>query len=248
MRTLVALLATAVFSTTAFAASPCDQMFAFGYPTQTTVQDTTKLCRINYYVEHDNTRKVPLYSAELLLKEYFSGKNKRVNAFKPDPDVEEGKRAELSDYDKRYDRGHMTPFEDTKYKSAASLQTFYLSNMVPQNLHLNRGLWRAIENRTRRFAFNRPQGVYVITGPVYAGKYKTIGNGVAVPTSIFKVVIDKKTKQGVGYIVPNTKPKAGVTPETYKVPISEVEKATGLNFTPSLKNDSFKTAIGEGFK
>lgn len=248
MKKLVTLLATAVFSTAAFAASPCDQMFAFGYPTQTAVQDVTPLCRINYFVEHDNTKKIPLYSAELLLKQYFSGNNKRVNAFKADPDLHESQRAELSDYDKAYDRGHMTPFEDAKYKSAASLQTFYLSNMVPQDLHLNRGLWRAIENQTRKYATANPNGVYVVTGPVFQGKYKTIGAGVAVPTSVFKVIIDKQTKQGVGYLVPNTSPKAGVTPDTYKVSISEVEKATGLNFTPALQDASFKNVIGAEFK
>jgi endonuclease G len=189
-----------------------------------------------------------VYSAELLLKEMSSGTNKRVNAFKADPDLHQGQRAELADYDKAYDRGHMTPFEDAKFKSAASLQTFYLSNMVPQDLHLNRGLWRAIENQTRKYAAAHQTGVYVITGPVYTGTTKTIGNGVAVPSSVFKVIIDKEHKQGVGYLVPNTSPKAGVTPNTYKVSISEVEKATGINFTPSLSDGSFKAVIGEEFQ
>lgn len=247
MKKVLAFLAAAVFSYNAFATSPCDQFVPFGYPS-VQVEDHTKLCRITYTVNHDNTRKTPIYSAELLLKEMFSGTNKRVNAFKADPDLSVGKRAELSDYNKAYDRGHMTPFEDAKYKTAASLQTFYLSNMIPQNLYLNRGLWRSIENQTRKYAVANIAGVYVFTGPVYAGKINTIGNGVAIPSSVYKVIINKNTRQGVAYIVPNKNPKKGVKPDTYKVTISEVEKATGINFTPTLKDGSFKSVIGEEFK
>lgn len=247
MKKLLAFLAATIISTSAFAASTCDQMLPFGYPTLQ-VKDTTRLCRLNYVVEHDNARKVPAYSAELLLKEYSSGTNKRVNAFKADPDLLPNQRAELSDYNKKYDRGHMTPFEDTKYKTAASLQTFYLSNMVPQDLHLNRGLWRSIENKTRKYVASEKTGLYIITGTVFVGNEKTIGNGVIVPPSLYKIIIDKKQKQGVAWLVPNRKPKVGETPDTFKVPISVIEKATGANFTPALKDGSFKSVIGKEFQ
>jgi endonuclease G len=255
MKKLISLLAL-VFSISAFAELPnsCDQMVAFGYPviaaSVVTEQNMTRLCRLAYTVEHDNLKKVPVYSAELLTKERSGGTNKRINAFKADPDLEIGQRAELSDYDKKYDRGHMTPFEDAKWQSAASLQTFYLSNMVPQDLHLNRGLWRAIENRTRGFAAQSTTGVYVITGPVYEAGYTTIGdNKVAVPTKVFKVIIDKEKMQSVAYLVPNTSPLPGVTPNTYKVSVAEVELATHINFTPLLTSgQEFKSIIGKEFE
>lgn len=252
MKKLLSFVAAAMLSASVYAepVSHCDQMVAYGYPTAE-VRDTTTLCRMNYVVEHNNHLKVPLYSAELLLKQYSSGKNKRVNAFKADPDLEPDQRADLNDYDKRYDRGHMTPFEDTKYNSAASLQTFYLSNMVPQNLHLNRGLWRAIENQTRKYAANHQNGVYVITGPVFDdSNVTTIGENVGVPTRIFKVIIDKEHNQGVAWLVPNLDPQEGDTPDKFKVTISEVEEATGINFTPKLKNSAqtFKHIIGKEFQ
>lgn len=249
LASLAIALSLATFSNQAIADdSSCDQMLPFGYP-KVAHRDTTPLCRISYFVEHDNAKKVPLYSAELLTKDRFSGKNKRVNAFKADPSLNTGQRAELDDYDKDYDRGHMSPFEDSKWNSAAALQTFYLSNMVPQNLHLNRGLWRSIENRTRAYATSSKNGIYVITGPIFAAGHKEIGpNKVGVPTSVYKILIDKESRQGVAYLVPNESPLAGVTPETYKTTISEVEKATGINFTPGLKSTSFKTMLGEKFK
>lgn len=248
MKKLLTFLAAVTLSTATFAqTSHCDQMVPFGYP-QTAIVDVTQLCRISYTISHDNTRKVPVYSAEFLLPENFKGKNKRVNAFKADPDLDTGKRAELSDYDKTYDRGHMTPFEDTKSKPAASLQTFYLSNMVPQDLHLNRGIWRTIENQTRGYVDNVGHGLYVITGPIFDGKPKTIGNGVAVPTRLYKVVIDKDTMQGIAFLVPNTSPKAGDSYDKFITTITEVEHVTGINFTPTSTNTEFKSVVGKEFK
>jgi len=251
MKKLLALV-TLLFSTSVFAASPCDQMVPFGYPTTPTIPGTVQLCRIQYTVKEDTTRKVPLYSAELLLKEDSAGNNTRVNAFKPDPDLDVGQRAELADYktvSSVDDRGHMTPFEDTKANSAAALQTFYLSNMVPQNLHLNRGLWRAIENKTRGYAAKSADGVYVITGPIFDGTPQTAGpDHVAIPTRIYKVVIDKNTMQGVAFITPNTSPNLGDTPAKFEVPITNVEQATGINFTPTAPNQNFKNVIGKEFQ
>lgn len=225
----------------------CEQMVPYGSPTVARA-NVTKLCRISYTVLHDNQRKTAVYSAELLLKENLNGKTKRVNAFKADPDLPAHVRSDLNDYNKAYDRGHLTPFEDARKDSAAALQTFYLSNMVPQNLHLNRGMWRQIENKTRGFAHKSQAGVYVFTGPVYTQPIKYIGEGVAVPSSIYKVIIDKKTQQGVAYLVPNRGPKKGERYDAYQVTIKTVEDVTGINFTPQVPDALFKHMIGTEFK
>lgn len=235
-------------STVALASPTCDTMVPYGYPTvPNTVVDSTQLCRIAYTVLHDNTRKVPLYSAELLLVENIPNKIKRVNAFKADPDLPVGRRAELSDYDERYDRGHMTPFKDARKNSAAALQTFYLSNMVPQNLHLNRGLWRSLENKTRKYAQTTTSGVYVFTGPIFDGPVQTIGNGVVIPGHLFKVIIDRDNNQGFAFIIPNRGPAKGDNLKKFQVSISEVEKATGINFTPTKPNLALKFDVSHGF-
>ena len=232
---------------TAVGATTCEQMTPFGAPQVARHINATTLCRIAYVVVHDNQRKTPIYSAQYLLAENLSGKNKRVNAFKADPDLSPHQRADLQDYDKRWDRGHMTPFEDARKDSAAALQTFYLSNIVPQNLHLNRGVWRQIESQTRGYAHRSNSGVYVFTGPIYQGNIEYIGEGVAVPTSLFKVVINKQTQQGVGFIVPNRGPKKGEKVNDFKVTIKQVEQMTGLNFTPRYPTAVFKYQIGSEF-
>lgn len=250
MKFLFATLLT--LSSAAYASDPaCEHLVAYGYPT-VKLKNTTDLCRIAYFVRHDNNKKVPAYSAEYLTAEAVSVKGvERINLFKADPDLPKGSRAELTDYDKDYDRGHMTPFEDSDADTASAMQSFYLSNMVPQDLHLNRGLWKALENRTREYAKNSENGVYVISGPVFTGKVKTIGDSkVGVPTKVFKVIINKETKQGVGFLIPNEAPASGVKFTAFAVPISTIEKLAKVDFTPSLpKNQqAWKKTIGAQFK
>lgn len=250
MKFIFAALLT--LSSAAYAANTaCDHLVAYGYPT-VNLTNTTDLCRLAYFVKHNNDKKVPAYSAEYLTIEAVNNKGvERLNLFKADPDLPVGSKAELSDYNKDYDRGHMTPFEDADANTASAMQSFYLSNMVPQDLHLNRGLWKALENRTREYAKNSKNGIYVITGPVFIGTIKTIGtNKVNVPTKVFKIIIDKETNQGIGFLVPNESPAKGVKFTAFAVPISTIEKLVNFNFTPSLPQNKqlWKNTIGTQFK
>jgi len=244
--TIVMVLLSAV----AYADSSCDQMLSYGYPVVQVTTSNTILCRLAYVVNYSSVTKDPVYSAEYLRKENISTKLIRVNAFKADPDLSPGKRAELSDYNKAFDRGHMTPFEDVTVNSAAALQSFYLSNMCPQNLHLNRGLWRAIEDQTRAWAKGSSDGVYVITGPIFGDSPYTIGhNRVAVPSKFFKIVIDKQHTQAIAFIVSNFTPIHTKSLKPYVVTVHDVEVATHINFTPTLldTSNSLKTTIGQEF-
>jgi endonuclease G len=231
----------------AFASSTphCDQMVPFGYPTSQVV-NTTKLCRISYYVLHNNDLKTPVYVAELLLPENISGTNPRINKFKADPELAVNSRATPEDYSNSgYDRGHMAPVENMRSDSAAMLQSFYMSNVIPQNASTNRGVWRSIEEHVRDIAIAY-DGVHVFTGPIYSRTYKTIGAGVAVPSSMFKVVINKNMYQGIAYIVPN-KDVTGSSPKSFITTIEEVERQTGIEFTPLL-NDSMLLKTTNGFR
>jgi endonuclease G len=242
-----------VASLAAFGNEPaphCDQFMPYGYPTVTGHAHTTQLCRIAFYTLHDDQLKVPVYSVELLLPENISGVNPRIDKFKADPDLQATARAVPGDYvGSGYDKGHMAPVEDMRKDSAAMLQSFYMSNMVPQDPILNRGVWREIEEHARKLAISK-NGVYVFTGPIFADRpIKTIGAGVAVPSHTFKVIIDKNDGLGIGYIVPNTNVK-GTTYKQYAVPVAEVERVTGINFTPNLTSnqDDFKKTIGQALQ
>ena len=68
------------------------------------------------------------------------------NDFRPDPDLEIGRRAELKDYKRsNYDRGHMAPQIGPGF---------------------NRGIWKVLEGKVRKWVIERGE-LYIVTGPIY---------------------------------------------------------------------------------
>ena len=195
------------------------------------------LCRKGYLLAHDPVRKTPVWVIEHLESNKLNGDVERTNDFKPDPDLEHGKRAELTDYEgSGYQRGHMAPAENMSWDEQAMHQSFLLSNMVPQNGPMNGGIWRVLEDKARKWAEKRGS-VYVFTGPVYADNYVTIGtNKVAVPNKLFKIVFDPERKEAIAFIMPNQKLKSADMPQ-YVVSIRDVEKVTRLNFLNNLSKE-----------
>lgn len=171
-----------------------------------------------------------------------TGKAKRSNKFMPDPKVSTGS-ALPSDYTRSgYDRGHMAPAGDFKYDQEATNETFYMSNMSPQDHALNIGIWNDLEEQIRRWAKKRGPLV-VVTGPVLRPGLPTIGRSakVAVPERYFKIVYDPARQEAVAFLIENRN-----YPDTdlaaVAVSIDAVEKATGLDFFAQLP-DAVEQAI-----
>ncbi len=156
----------------------------------------------------------------------------------PDPDVR-GAKAYTGDYTKSgYDRGHMVPAADMKWSKQAMKESFYMSNICPQNPNLNRGDWNDLEEKSRQWA-KKYGAVYIACGPIYDTKRpKRIGNNkVAVPHAFYKVILinDKKNPQAIGFIFPNS---AGHKPlKKYIVTVDSVEKRTNIDFFPALPDE-----------
>lgn len=196
------------------------------------------LKRKGYTLSYNADYKTPQWVAWELTKKETKGKEGRTDKFLPDPDVR-GAKAYTSDYTKSgYDRGHMAPAADMKWSKQAMKESFYLSNICPQNPNLNRGDWNDLEEKSRQWA--KKHGViYVACGPIYDTKRpKRIGNNkVAVPDAFYKVVLinPKKNPQAIGFIFPN---KAGHKPlKKYIVSVDSVEKRTNIDFFPALPDE-----------
>jgi endonuclease G len=159
----------------------------------------------------------------------------RTDVFVPDPQVAADKTATNNDYYRSgYDRGHLAPAGDMKWSATAMQESFYLSNICPQNKGLNGGIWNDLEKQCRQWAI-RYGSVLIITGPIIKEHPKRIGN-VGVPSGFYKVVCirQKNGKQeGIGFIYENR----GYKNTTFRsgiVSVDSVEKVTGIDFFPSF--------------
>lgn len=221
----------------------CQELTTYGIPGN----NGEVLCHKGFLLSHDPERKTPVWVIEHLTKEKAAGTLARKDAFKPDPDLAKGRRAELSDYKgSPYDRGHMAPAADMKWDSKAMAECFYLSNMVPQvGKGMNQGIWRILEDKVRDWAISRGE-IYIYTGPIYDGNEepKTIGkNKVAVPSALFKIVFSPEDQKAIAFIMPNRSLNIKDMPK-YIVNVREVENETGLDFFATLSKeiqDSFES-------
>lgn len=184
----------------------------------------------------------PNYVAWELTGEHARGKLKRSNKFVADPDVEGSATPE--DYrNSGFDRGHMAPAGDMKWSTQAMEESFYMTNIVPQNHELNRGVWNRLEEKCRQRAVS-DSAIVIICGPVPGDAVDMrIGyNQVAVPQRFFKVILSPYTNPplAIGFILPNGYPKGGMQP--YAVSVDKVEEVTGYDFFYQLP-DSIENKI-----
>jgi endonuclease G, mitochondrial len=208
----------------------CQDEFRAGQPT--TAVASRLLCRNEYISVYDPARKVPLVVAEHLSSAELVQNVKRSDNFQPDPELPSGERAELSDYRASgYDRGHMAPAADFEAGQIQMDQSFYLSNMVPQNGEMNRGVWARLEGATRDCA-RQLGGLYILTGPIFSGRARTIGpDKVAVPSALYKVVVSGAAVRA--FVLPNRSLPDTSSFAQYETPLADVQSATGLTFFPS---------------
>lgn len=127
-----------------------------------------------------------------------------------------------------YDKGHLIPKEDMRFDSVAAAECNVYTNVVPQEYHVNRGVWKSIENYVRKKAFLLKDTIDVWTGCIYDGKRLV---WLYVPSYFWKVLRYKEKGQLVkeAYIVKNRKPIKD-TPASKKVPVAQIEKLTKLKF------------------
>lgn len=193
------------------------------------------LKRSNYTISYNRNWNQPNWVAWELNKNETKGRNNRNEEFTADPDLAEAYQVESYDYSgSGYDRGHMCPAGDNHFDAKAMNESFYMSNICPQNHELNAGKWNDLEIACRKWA-NRYQQLFIVCGPIIDKRNgKRIGkeHEIIVPEKFFKVILITSTKpaRAIGYIFENNG-----SDRPYKVhSIDEVEIITGMDFFPNL--------------
>lgn len=204
---------------------------------QWTRTDTTEIVdHMGYMVNYNKTLLIPEWVAYRLSEFEVNGHASRSSKFRPDPDISCIQACDSDYRNSGWDRGHMAPAADMKWSTQAMYESFYLTNVCPQNSNLNRGDWKELEDKVRELAL-KYHDVYVVCGPVVnACEFGKIGaNGVTVPDAFFKAIMvhtGKAEYSAVGFIMAN---RAGNRPlSSYAVPVDSVEAYTGLDLFHNL--------------
>lgn len=180
----------------------------------------------------------PNWVAWELLGSETKGPHSRHSQFYTDPEVRGCARTE--DYTGcGYERGHMAPAGDMKWDARAMKESFFLTNICPQNGDMNRGSWNTLEQKCRQRAMT-DSALIIVTGPIFKegeGVQRIGVTGVAVPRSFFKVILSPYADPpyAIGFIMPNAPIKERI--EHYAVSVDSVEAVTGYDFFSALPDD-----------
>ena len=146
-----------------------------------------------------------------------------------------------------YDRGHQLPSADRLCTTAANEQTFYFTNITPQNSNLNQFVWEKLEGHLRGLTSSN-DSLYVVTGCVLqTAQDSTIqyirdneGKEIAVPKAYFKVVLKYKPGEGnngyaaIGFWFENRSYGDVNITRSYARSVDEIERLTGFDFFCNL--------------
>ncbi|MCB0635742.1 MAG: DNA/RNA non-specific endonuclease [Lewinella sp.] len=223
-----------------------DDLSAIGLPGEAVVRH--EALALEYDEAHEQARWV----AHIILPDVINGNVARTNDFRPDPLVASGSAVEADYFLKYlqpdstyqydgygYDRGHLAPSADFRWSERALSASYLYSNMSPQLPDFNREGWAELEGQIRAYIFDHPETqLYVVTGPVLTDdlpKVERSPNGVSIPRTFYKVVLDLTNGRGIGFLIPHGPVDQSL--ETYAVSIDAVEEATGLDFFNKLPDE-----------
>ena len=211
----------------------CPQFTVNGTPQYVKQPGDQELCKTNYAVIHRCSVKAPVAVFEHLTIAAMTGPAKRKDDFRPDPQVLPQCQATLADYatvGKTHDRGHMAPAGNNTQTPEIMSESFFLSNMLAQVANNNRGAWRLLETAERQWASQPGTDFYIISGGIYDPGHPVTGNGLGIPTRLYKIIIEKNSRKVQAYLMPN----APISPATdwpkYQTNMATIEQATGMRF------------------
>ena len=157
-----------------------------------------------------------------------------------------------------YSRGHLIPNASRNGIKDMQLQTFYVTNSVPQiQDNFNSGMWSSLELALQSAASKKT--LYIVTGVAFnkVGETKTINytrakndtKNVPIPNYFYKVVLKVTTNSSgavtsastVGFWFEN-KAYSGSTYSNYTVSVDQVEQWTGFDFFANLPDSVEATA------
>jgi endonuclease G len=213
------------------------------------------LTKPQYVTSFDSVRKNPRWTSWELTNAWLGSTSRSPN-FQTDTTLPSsfGQPVNSDFTGSGFQRGHICPSGDRTDSVPDNQATFVFTNVVPQTAASNTGTWESLE-RTERTLVQTGNHVFIIAGSLWADQ-RTIGNGVAVPTSMFKVVVvmngahptpaDVTTSTRVISVeIPNTDTVSGDFTH-YRTSFGALEAKTGLHFlsdVPAAIHDALASHV-----
>lgn len=203
----------------------------------------------NFTMLYDKNDKLAHWVAYPLHSAYF-GSSGRGDNFAYDPQIPTNFQMPITTggYGKSgIDRGHQIASADRTITVEANDQTFFVSNMTPQNSTLNQEQWADFEIDLRSMVAKnagRKDTLYVVTGCVTSGEtITTRGVTGAKPDAYYKVMLRTKSNTAdfpkgddamcIGVWYQNAAPSGGSWKTRLKT-VAEIEQLTGHKFFPAV--------------
>jgi endonuclease G len=218
-----------------------------GIPEPASIDDPQHalLVKSQYVVSFDGNRKNPRWTSWELTSAWLGSASRSLD-FSPDPSLPSDiPQASSNDYVKSgYSRGHLCPSADRTDNATDNLATFQFTNAVPQTAQSNTGPWEDLEKTSRALA-TAGHHLFIVAGSRYETD-QTIGNDVAVPTSMFKVVVVMDGEHPlpsdvtaatrvIAVDIPNTTTVHGAY-TNYVTSFGKLESETGLRFMSDVSD------------
>lgn len=192
-----------------------------------------------FAVSYNLDWNIPNWVAYTLTREETTGEVGRKKSFYPDPRIKNNPVTTKDYSHSGYDRGHMAPAADMKWSEQAMLESFYTTNICPQNQNLNRGDWNDLEEMARDWA-KKYDSIHIACGPIVSDCHNVIGNNrqIVVPEAFYKVFLRQKSngeRTAIGFVMPNTATDQPMM--TYMRSINDIEDLTKIDFFYNLPDE-----------
>ena len=181
---------------------------------------------------YNEQHKQASWVAYKLTQSQTNKQHQRKNNFKADPKITSNTDFSNDYKSCGYDRGHLCPAADMAWSEATMSESFYYSNLSPQEPSFNRGIWKELETLVRSWAIIEKE-IYIVTGPVLTSIIGSIGsNKVTIPKYYYKVIYAPIQNKMIALVLPNQKSDNPL--HSFVITVDSLEILTNINFFPSL--------------
>jgi endonuclease G len=212
-----------------------------------------------YVISYSNRKHTPNW-VSWHLSMVDIGDADRNDDFRGDNDIPQGwVKAIPEAYSKTgFDKGHMCPSADRTKTVGDNSATFYMTNMVPQSPKNNRVVWNQLEAYSRKLV-SAGNELYIVAGTYGKGGTggngyaEYIGNGIEVPSSLWKIIaiipngdndlgrVDGSARV-IAVLIPNNQDCSSKPWYSYRVSVDSIERITGYDFFSNI-SDSIQDKI-----